>query len=349
MKSFLLKGDKTIGYISLPAFYTDWEDASKDINGCANDVAKEIIKLKQENIDGLILDLRYNGGGSMQEAVDLAGIFIDAGPVGQIKSSDGKIFTLKDMNRGTIYDGPLVLLVNGYSASASEMLAGTLQDYNRAIIVGTPTYGKATAQVVLPMDTTISLENDNQSKQTSSYIKLTTDKLFRITGATAQGTGVQPDILLPDVSEAEPQHETDEYFTLHVSNIDANKYYKPYPFLPIAALKKIAADKIAPDDYFKKLNDYLVLYKGCRQQKDISLQWKDASEERKKVDDAYSTMQNAKDSMKAGFTVQENIYEQQRLETDGSLKEMNKILKRYLQDDPVLNIGYDMLMFMTKK
>ena len=148
-----------MGYISLPAFYTDWQNNDKAGNGCADDVAKEIVKLKKENIEGLILDLRYNGGGSMQEAVDLSGIFIDAGPVAQIKSRDAKVYTMKDVNRGsTIYDGPLILMVNGYSASASEMVAGTLQDYNRAVIVGSPTYGKATAQVVLPMDTTINLD-----------------------------------------------------------------------------------------------------------------------------------------------------------------------------------------------
>ena len=154
VKSFLLKGSKTIGFISLPSFYQDWENENSGVNGCANDVAKEILKLKKENIEGLIIDLSYNGGGSMEEAVELSGIFIDFGPVGMQKGRDSKIYTLKDVNRGTIYDGPLMLMVNGYTASASEMVAGTLQDYHRAVIVGTPTYGKATAQVVLPMDTT---------------------------------------------------------------------------------------------------------------------------------------------------------------------------------------------------
>ena len=107
----------------------------------------------------MILDLRYNGGGSIQEAVELAGIFIDAGPVAQIKtSSEPKVITLKDVHRGTIYDGPLLILVNGYSASASELVAGSLQDYNRALIVGSSTYGKATGQVVLPLDTTIDIQ-----------------------------------------------------------------------------------------------------------------------------------------------------------------------------------------------
>src|ERR1700676_1766568 len=153
VRSFILKGDHRIGFISLPAFYTDWNGEEGGSNGCADDVAKEIIKLKKEDIEGLILDLRYNGGGSMLEAIALAGIFIDSGPVGMTRNKEGKIYTMKDVNRGSVYDGPLILLINGFTASASEMLAGTLQDYHRALIVGSPSFGKATAQIVLPLDT----------------------------------------------------------------------------------------------------------------------------------------------------------------------------------------------------
>ena len=205
VKSFLLKGSRTIGFISLPSFYQDWENEGAGIKGCANDVAKEILKLKKENIEGLIIDLRYNGGGSMQEAIELSGIFIDAGPVGQDKGRDAKVYTMKDMNRGTIYDGPLVLMVNGYSASASEMVAGTLQDYHRAVIVGTPTYGKATAQVVLPMDTTVDLQKNFTNIQSDSYLKITVSQLYRVNGTSAQATGVQPDVVLPDILQAHPQ------------------------------------------------------------------------------------------------------------------------------------------------
>jgi carboxyl-terminal processing protease len=155
VKSFIIKGTKSIGYISLPAFYEDWENRKIGANGCANDEAKKVLKLKKENINGLVIDVRYNGGGPLNEAIDLAGIFIDAGQVGLIKDKTSKLCTLKDVNRGTIYDGQLAILVNGYSASASEVLANTLQDYNRVLIVGALTYGKAAAQVVLPMDTTI--------------------------------------------------------------------------------------------------------------------------------------------------------------------------------------------------
>src|SRR5688572_21233923 len=151
VRGFVLKGEKKIGYILLPGFYTEWENESG--SSCANDVAKEIVKLKRENIEGLILDVRFNGGGSMGEAMELTGIFIDEGPLAGTKYRDGKVAFMKDPNRGQIYTGPMVLMVNGQSASASEMLAAALQDYNRAVIVGSNTFGKATMQQMMPLDT----------------------------------------------------------------------------------------------------------------------------------------------------------------------------------------------------
>ncbi|TND08207.1 MAG: hypothetical protein FD123_2462 [Bacteroidetes bacterium] len=145
VKSYLLKGPDKIGYISLPSFYTD--DESPQALGCANDVAREITKLQEEGIQGLVLDLRYNGGGSVREALGLAGIFIDEGPLCIYKGRSGKPLLMKDLNRGKIYGGPLIVLVNGLSASASEILSAALSDYNRAVILGSSTYGKATGQV----------------------------------------------------------------------------------------------------------------------------------------------------------------------------------------------------------
>jgi carboxyl-terminal processing protease len=192
-------------------------------------VAKEILELKKEHISGLILDLRYNGGGSLEEAIELAGLFIDAGPLAQARDRDAKPYVLRDVNRGTVFDGPLILLVNGYSASASEVIAGSLQDYNRALIVGTPTYGKASAQVILPLDTNINLGEAASLKPTGSFLKLTVSRLYRVTGASVQATGVQPDILLPVPPGAEFRREADAPFALSPTTVDANKYYRPYP------------------------------------------------------------------------------------------------------------------------
>jgi carboxyl-terminal processing protease len=344
VKSFVLKGAKTIGYISLPAFYTDYE-ASSYVKGCANDVAKEIIKLKKENIDAIILDIRYNGGGSMQEAVELAGIFIDAGPVEMIKDKGVKIATLKDINRGTIYDGPLLVMINGYSASASEMVAGTLQDYNRAIIMGSPSYGKATAQIVLPLDTTVSLEKDFENIHTDSYIKLTVSQLYRISGKTAQFTGVVPDVVLPEVLDADPKREADNPFALQPNTIDANKYYQPLPALPISSLQAEASKDMQASAYFDKLNKYIARSKQAKQQTDISLKLADVIEKYKaeQTDDVLE-----EDTTVSTFSIDNNAFEKQRLQADSQLASTDTTWKTYLQKDPYLKIAYKLLVMMSK-
>jgi len=340
VQGFILKGSRTIGYISLPAFYEDWED-SKGVKGCANDVAREIIRLKKENIGGLILDLRYNGGGSVQEAVELAGLFIDAGPVGQIKTRDEKVYTLKDVNRGTIYDGPLVILVNGYSASASEMVAGTLQDYNRALIAGSPTYGKATAQIVLPMDTTINLETYDQKTTASAYIKLTTSRLYRINGTSAQLGGVKPDILLPDPPSAIPQREADERNALTSPAIPANKYYQPLSPLPVAAARTATQRIIDSSAYFRS-----ALAEGATAKKkgDISLT----------LDDFIKTPDGEDDDLPqdAGaplFTVSNPAGQSQRLLTDHDLDLINKAYLLGLQRDPYIKASFTVLLSVMIK
>ncbi len=177
---YILNGGYKVGYISLPDFYTTWGHETAG-SKCATDVAEEIVKLKKENIHGLILDLRNNGGGALKEAIAMAGIFIDEGPLGIMRERDQVGTTVKDINRGTVYDGPLIVLVNSRSASASEFLAAALQDYNRAIIVGSTTYGKATAQYIsalLPGQADPSL---GAPKTGIGFASITTSKIYRVT------------------------------------------------------------------------------------------------------------------------------------------------------------------------
>jgi len=349
VKSFLLRGAKTIGYISLPAFYSDWENNENNIHGCANDVATEIIKLQKENIEGLILDLRYNGGGSMLEAMELSGIFIDAGPVGQVKDKEGKVFTLKDVNRGTIYNGPLLLLVNGYSASASEMVAGTLQDYNRALIAGTPTYGKATSQLVLPLDTTISLSSKPAAmKQASAFIKVTVEQLFRVNGTTAQRKGVEPDVMIPDILEVSGERESNEPLALQVNKIDANKYYKPYAQKDFSEEKEMALKEIESDNYFKTLRQYTDAYKLLDQPKDISLQWDEALANYKQEDAMIPSPAEKTAAWQPGFTVENNNYEKERIKADSAAKEQNDEITGYLSADHSLAAAYKIVSLMVK-
>lgn len=232
VRGYVLEGAKKIGYLSLPSFYTSWGNAEG--SGCANDISKEIIKLKREKIEGLIFDLRYNGGGSLQEAIEIAGIFIDAGPMCLIRETEGKLITLKDPTRGTIYDGPMVVLINGQSASASELVAGTLQDYNRALIAGSPSFGKATMQVVLPLDSNFRMEqlkNQKTANQKTSedQVKITLGKLYRINGKTNQLQGVIPDLLLPDPMEALGYTERKLPFALPSDSVTTQVAFQKIP------------------------------------------------------------------------------------------------------------------------
>lgn len=236
IKTALLEGERKIGYISLPDFYTTWTDTS-DL-GCANDVAKSILKLKKANIEGLILDLRYNGGGSLREAVNLVGIFIDFGPVLLIEEADGTVTSLKDFNRGSMYDGPLMVLVNSESASASELVAGTLQDYKRALVLGQTSFGKATGQTVLPLDPLAEFRSYLQQEDPSwGYAKTTDIGLYRLTKSSAQMKGVVPDVEIPHFSLYDPQYESQEAHAIPLDTVDKKVYPVVLPPLPIAELK----------------------------------------------------------------------------------------------------------------
>ena len=353
VKSYLLKGDKTIGYISLPSFYEDWED-KVSINGCANDVAKEILKLKKENIDGLVLDLRYNGGGSVNEAVDLAGIFIDAGPIAQIKTREAKPFTLKDMNRGTIFDGPITLLVNGFSASASELLAGALQDYNRALIIGSPTYGKATGQRILPLDTTIDLHKEIVDTTSPSFLKLTLMQVYQVSGNTAQFKGVIPDIILPDATDAYDKKEKNEPFAIPANKTDANKYYIACKPLPLSMLQEKAIVYKNEEPYFKTISEYINQKKIKPAKKDVSLKMediiknlpKDSTLDEEDDDDTLEFNEIKKEHQL--YSIQLNKYETERIATNNELKKIEDTYCGYLAKDPYLRVAYRLMLLMNK-
>ena len=190
-------GGKKIGYIFLPEFYADFE--RPDGARCSDDVAKEVSKLKEEHVEGIVLDLRTNGGGSLLEVVKMVGLFIKNGPVVQVKDKTGKPSVLDDDDESVLYNGPLAVMVNELSASASEIFAAAIQDYKRGIIIGsTSTYGKGTVQKTLPLGRPV----DYFSGATEyGALKLTFEKFYRINGGSTQLKGVTPDIVLPDVYE----------------------------------------------------------------------------------------------------------------------------------------------------
>ena len=341
VRSFILKGDHRIGFISLPAFYTDWNGEEGGNNGCADDVAKEIIKLKKENIEGLILDLRYNGGGSMLEAIALAGIFIDSGPVGMTRNKEGKIYTMKDVNRGSVYDGPLILLINGFTASASEMLAGTLQDYHRALIVGSPSFGKATAQIVLPLDTLFDEKHMDRMKTADNFIKITIDRLFRVNGTSAQQTGVIPDIFLPDYTETQTEREKSLPYSLPNTTIEGNKYYHPYPVISLDPLKSFSKTYIDTSRLFISFNSYLDLLLRAQVAHDQVLAFNKMMDERKQVNKNLVDGERLINKSKPPYEIEWNQYEKVRMQADEDLRKTNFALTQVLTRDTGILLGYE--------
>ena len=220
-KSLLIKSEKQpIGYIHLPAFYADFKNDGGRNSG--KDVAEEIQKLKQENAAGIVLDLRNNGGGSLQDVVDMVGLFIKSGPVVQVKSANGPAAVLEDRDPQVQFTGPLVVLVNENSASASEILAAAIQDYHRGIIVGSSTYGKGTVQQFFDLDQV--LPASFNAVKPLGHLKLTTQKYYRVSGKTVQLRGVTPDIVLPDTYTYLKYGEKEQTYALPFDEIQPAKY-----------------------------------------------------------------------------------------------------------------------------
>lgn len=216
----ITKGNDKYGYIFLPDFYADFE--REDGHRCSEDVAKEIVKLKAENVKGITIDVRFNGGGSLYEVVQMVGLFIDKGPVVQIRDKSGRSQILYDETPGTLYDGPLVVMVNEFSASASEIFAAAIQDYKRGIIVGSSSsYGKGTVQ----RNVSFGKPLDSLGIQTEyGAVKLTIQKFYRINGSSTQKRGVAPDIVLPDEYEFFKYREKDNPNALAWDEMEKAKY-----------------------------------------------------------------------------------------------------------------------------
>ncbi|MFT4205376.1 MAG: carboxy terminal-processing peptidase [Chitinophagaceae bacterium] len=228
----LEKNGKRIGYISLPEFYYDFTDP----NGaqCARDVATEIEKLKKDGIDGLVFDLQGNNGGSLSEVNKMVGMFVDGNPVVQVRDRNGNSETLNKDGQKKIYDGPMIVLVNDFSASAAEIFAAAIQDYHRGIIMGSDSYGKGTVQRQLP----IGKANANGEPEFGA-LKLTFQKFYRINGESTQRKGVVPDIAFPDNYAFLKMRERDDDYALPYDKIPATTYA---PWNPGYDASKIVTD-----------------------------------------------------------------------------------------------------------
>ena len=255
-RSAVINGERKLGYIYLPEFYVDFADPKGA--KCSEDVAKEIEKLKAENVEGIIMDLRGNGGGSLPEVVKMVGLFIEDGPVCVVKGrGEDKPYQWKDRDRSVLYSGPLTVMVDEFSASASEIFAAAIQDYKRGIVIGsTSTFGKGTVQRNIPLNP--ESENamfSNKEVEDLGSVKLTLQKFYRVNGGATQLKGVTPDIVIPDRFEYLKFREKDNTTALPWDEI-ARSEYKPWTStISNDVVVKYSDAEIAKNATFNKIKE----------------------------------------------------------------------------------------------
>ena len=268
-KSSIINDDLSkYGLINLPRFYVDFDDYGE--RNAATDLKKEILNLKSKGINGLILDLRNNGGGSLKTVVDITGFFIEKGPVVQVKSIGGRKEVLRDNDPSILWDGPLVVLVNEFSASASEILAAALQDYNRAIILGSKqTYGKGTVQNIVDLNNVIS----GNTYGDLGSLKITTDKFYRVNGGSTQLEGVKSDIIFPNRYSYIDIGEKDLENPLSWDKIDPARYNNSGKIFNYSQVISDSKERINNNEYFALIDEHASWIKSQQDDKIVSLDY----------------------------------------------------------------------------
>ena len=268
------EGNETykLGVVTIPSFYIDFEDLNKgvkDYRSTTRDVKRLITDLKKEGVDGIMIDLRYNGGGSLQEAIQLTGLFIPQGPVVQVRNTDNSVDVMNDEDKGEVfYDGPLAVLINRYSASASEIFSGAIQDYERGVVVGENTFGKGTVQNLIDIGRYMR-ESDTELGQ----LKMTLAKFYRVTGSSTQKIGVAPDISFPSPYEDEAFGESGRKNALPWDEIVSADFKKTKDISQemIDKLRAVYRMHLSEDDDLKKLVADIEKVKKMRDRTNISL------------------------------------------------------------------------------
>jgi carboxyl-terminal processing protease len=335
-------GKSKIGFITLPEFYANFDDA----NGrrCGDDVAKEIMKLKEEKVDGIIIDLRNNGGGSLYEVVKMVGLFVDEGPIVQVKDRDGKPSVLRDRDKSVLYEGPLAVMVNEFSASASEIFAAAIQDYKRGIVIGsTSTFGKGTVQRNIGIDKDFGF-NPNAGELGS--VKLTLQKFYRINGGSTQLKGVVSDIVLPDLYEYSDYREKDERDALPWDEI-SKADYKDWKFgVEPTAIRANSQARVAASPSFTLIKNNT---QWLAKEKDrvLSLQLDKFREEKKKLSATVKQLDGAfKLTKELDVLLSKSDVEKYAREKDKEerfIKPWIKSLKNDIYLDETLNVMNDMV------
>jgi carboxyl-terminal processing protease len=284
--------DVKVGIITVPSFYQDYDASragAKDYRSTTRDVQRLITELRKDGSDVLIMDLRANGGGYLPEAESLTGLFIDRGPVVQLRDTTGRIEVDDDPDPAVFYSGPMIVLVDRFSASASEIFAGAIQDYGRALIVGQQTYGKGTVQNAHPLNYTIF-----GRKPELGQLNVTIGKYYRITGESTQDRGVTPDIVLPSLIDANEVGESTRDRALPWDHIEPAAFRVEGDLKATAAsLEKLHAERTANSADFRYLRDDIAALEAMRRQKTLSLNIKTREAERKRLESERLDRENA--------------------------------------------------------
>nr|WP_315130662.1 S41 family peptidase [uncultured Flavobacterium sp.] len=323
--SYIVERETRIGYINIPSFYSDFDGST--VQGCADDVAKEIVKLQKDNIKGLVIDLQNNGGGSIEEAIKLAGMFIDSGPISVLVNSKKKQDIIKDVNRNSAYNGPIIVLINGNSASASEFYSAAMQDYNRAIIIGSKSLGKASMQTIIPLD----------EKKQQDFVKLTVEKFYRVTGESNQIKGIIPDISLPVLFDSITTREVSFKTALQQDAISTKGKFNPLAnpnFEKIVALSNLRVKK---SEIFNEINiansEINALYLHLK--KPIRLTFKDVFNDFHEIDTLWEKVKKIAER-ESGCTILNNSEDIQKIQFDTFQQDINTYRIKNLKKNPYL-------------
>ena len=248
-KSAILYNKKKIGYIYLPMFYADF--TRNGAHRCSEDIRKEVEKLKKEGVEGIIIDLRDNGGGSLQEVVEMGGLFVPKGPIVQVKGKTGTPNIMENKYSKVVWDGPLAVMINHGSASASEILAAAIQDYKRGVIIGTQSFGKGTVQSFLDLDQYVLPQFD--SLRPLGSVKITMQKFYRVNGGATQLKGVMPDVALPDPYEFLEVGEKDMDYPMPWDEI-SKATYQEFATINYDKVKKASSERVKQSPAFKLID-----------------------------------------------------------------------------------------------
>lgn len=323
------------GLIYLPEFYVNFND--KNGRDPSDDITTEINELKKEGIKGLVFDLRYNGGGSLEEAIQIAGLFLPKGPIVQVKRSDGQMLVHEDKDPTVTYDGPLVVLVNELSASASEIFAAAMQDYGRAVVVGShKTFGKGTVQTFIPLDQ----RNFNSDEYGS--LKLTIQKFYRINGGSTQLRGVTPDIALVDLLTYSKVSESNAETALPWDQIKAVNYTPWHIPLDIPSIQEKSKARLKDNAYLKIIDETARYFKDLDKIDRIALNLEQFKNDRKLREEKSKSFETA-DVYESKLKISSPAAELPRFESDTILRERRKDWHKNLGKDFYLEESVNIL------